>query len=121
MSNQDVKRPDGLPITGDRAGWMGKAEAYMDQQDRDIKALQEHERQTHETLGAILGSDDTLERVAVRATATITKLREAISEWRTHLIAFTLAADPTELGWKESAGDIAAEMAALIGEDNDEN
>ena len=36
-----VKRPEGLPIVNDKAGWMGKAEAYMNQCDRDIKTLWE--------------------------------------------------------------------------------
>ena len=45
---------------------------------------------------------------------TIARLREKISDWRAHLVAFTFAADPSEEGWKESAGDIANEMQAAL-------
>jgi hypothetical protein len=42
------------------------------------------------------------------------ELREKVSDWRAHLVAFTFAADPSEEGWKESAGDIANEMQAAL-------
>ncbi len=43
--------------------------------------------------------------------AQLTELRDDVSDWRAHLVAFTFAADPAESGWKESAQEIADEMA----------
>ncbi len=46
--------------------------------------------------------------------AQLTELRDDVSDWRAHLVAFTFAADPAESGWKESAQEIADEMAAHL-------
>lgn len=43
---------------------------------------EEHENQTHAILGAILGTDDTLENVAKRAMARIAELEDALAEYQ---------------------------------------
>jgi|GEM_PF-1904986 len=47
---------------------------------------EEHENQTHEVLGNILGTDDTLENVAKRAAARIKELEDALVEERARVI-----------------------------------
>jgi hypothetical protein len=47
---------------------------------------EEHENQTHEVLGSILGTDDTLENVAKRAMARIAELEKWLKEGRAGVI-----------------------------------
>ena len=54
---------------------------------------EEHENQTHEVLGNILGTDDTLENVAKRAAARIKELEDALAEERAKY----------NLSWKDCA------------------
>ena len=62
-----------------------KALTHIDQQATSLAATEErvreheaHENQTHEVLGGILGTDDTLENVARRAVDRITELESQI-------------------------------------------
>lgn len=65
--------------------WTVKALKHIDQQATSLAATEErvreheaHENQTHEVLGKILGTDDTLENVAQRAVDRISELESQI-------------------------------------------
>ncbi len=84
---------------------------YIQQQSAEIERLraslvehEEHENQTHAILGAILGTDDTLENVAKRAAASIKELEGMLSIRTEELdIAHSVARSEKEMHEKELA------------------
>lgn len=57
------------------------------EQAKLLEEFEDHERQTHEILGAILGTDDSLEECAKRATKRIEELEAALITDRTEKLA----------------------------------
>jgi len=73
---------ESLRITDEQAKEIERLRANLGATEERVREFESHENQTHAILGAILGTDDTLENVAKRAMARIAELEKWLKKER---------------------------------------
>ncbi len=91
--------------------------AHIDEQAKQIDVFQEHENQTHEIMGRILGKDDSLEQNATRAIQRIETLKAACHAYLQKSIHLDHPDRSLESANVAAKKQLARELPDIFGED----